>query len=150
MSGPQTALAQATLAASPSNSLESLCQKARSRLPAVLRFAISTRCDVSTCSASMPRYSNGAVACHTRFRRAPLGGTSGAYLRGGCLACPCCQGRMKLLAVVKNPVAGPAAHRPTAVMRIDWQTSPRLRCLEQIIAALPIHGKWSRHSETET
>ena len=43
----------------------------------------------------------------------PLGGTSGAYLRGGCapragfalLVCPSCQGRMRLLAVVRNPVS---------------------------------------------
>ena len=71
MSGPQTAQAKATLAASPSNSLESPCQKARSRLPAVLRVALLTMCEVSTCSASRARSSTGAVAWHTRFRRAP-------------------------------------------------------------------------------
>jgi hypothetical protein len=71
MSGPQTAQTRATLAASPSNSLESPCQKARSRLPAVLRFAILTMCEVSTCSARRARSSTGAVAWHTRFRRAP-------------------------------------------------------------------------------
>jgi len=42
-----------------------------------------------------------------------MGGTFEAYLRVGrapragfaLLVCPCCQGRMKLLAVVKNPIS---------------------------------------------
>ena len=51
MSGPQTAQAKATLAASPSNVGESACRKARSRVPAVLLSAISAACEVSGRSA---------------------------------------------------------------------------------------------------
>ena len=46
-SGPQTARAQATLAASPSNFLESACQKSGSRLPAVFRPAVASVREVS-------------------------------------------------------------------------------------------------------
>ena len=67
MSGPQTAPARATLAASPSNSLESPCQKARSRLRAVLHPAVSTVREVSACSASRVRSPNGIVARHARY-----------------------------------------------------------------------------------
>ena len=61
MSGPQTAQARATLAASPSNVGESACRKARSRVPAVLHSAISAACGVSGRSASRARSSTGIV-----------------------------------------------------------------------------------------
>ena len=62
--GPQTARAQVILAASPSNSLESACQKARSRSRAVLRPAVSTVREVSAGSGSRARPPTGIVAWH--------------------------------------------------------------------------------------
>ena len=70
MSGPQTAPARATLAASPSNFLESLCHKARSRLRAVLRPVVSRARQVSAGSASRARPSAGSVARHARCHAA--------------------------------------------------------------------------------
>ena len=70
MSGPQTAQARATLAASPSNVGESACRKARSRVPAVLLSAISAACEVSGRSACRARSSTGIVAWHARCRPA--------------------------------------------------------------------------------
>jgi len=64
MSGPQTGRAQATLVASPSNSLESACQKAGSRFRAVFRPAVSTVRQVSASSASRARPPTGIVAWH--------------------------------------------------------------------------------------
>ena len=61
MSGPQTVRARASLAASPSNSLESACRKARSRSRAVFRPAVSTVRKVSAGSASRARPPTGPV-----------------------------------------------------------------------------------------
>lgn len=68
MSGPQTAPARATLAASPSNFPESPCHKARSRLRAALRPVVSRARVVSACSASRARPSPGNVGWHARCR----------------------------------------------------------------------------------
>ena len=65
ISGPQTARANAILAASPANSVESPCQKAGSRLPAVFRPAVSIVCGVSAGSGSSARPPTGIVAWHT-------------------------------------------------------------------------------------
>jgi len=65
MSGPQTGRAQVTLAASPSNSLESPCQKAGSRSHAVFRPVVSPVREVSAGSASRPRPPTGIVAWDT-------------------------------------------------------------------------------------
>ena len=86
---------KASLAASPSNSLESPCQKARSRLPAVFRPAVSTVREVSAGSASRARPPTDIVArhagCHPatqnrrRIRRLPAPSTRE---REACLGAP--------------------------------------------------------------
>ncbi len=70
MSGPQTARTEATLAASPSNVPESPCQKARSRVSAVLRPAVSTVREVrSPMTSRCARHSMG-LRCARRPARA--------------------------------------------------------------------------------